>query len=69
MGEEVRQIHPEKLAEALNIDDVRVLDAFDETVIAETLQEVFGRPGLSVLVVRGGCPYTEGKKCRVTGHE
>jgi indolepyruvate ferredoxin oxidoreductase alpha subunit len=66
MGEGVGRIYPEKLAEALNIGYVRVLDAFDETAIAEALLDVFGRRGPSVLVVRGDCPYTEAGKCQVT---
>jgi TPP-dependent indolepyruvate ferredoxin oxidoreductase alpha subunit len=66
MGEEVRAIYPEKVAEAMGIDNVRTLDAFDEAAIRKTLQEVFSRKGLSFLVVRGRCPFIESKKCRAT---
>jgi TPP-dependent indolepyruvate ferredoxin oxidoreductase alpha subunit len=66
MGEAVRAIYPEKVAEAMGIDNVRTLDAFDEAAIRKTLQEVFSRKGLSFLVVRGRCPFIESKKCRAT---
>ncbi len=46
MGEEVRAIYPEKVAEAMGIDNVYTLDAFDEAAIRKTLQEVFSRRGL-----------------------
>jgi len=67
MGEQVRAIFPEKVAEAMGIDNVDTLDAFDEAAIRKTLQEVFSRKGLSFLVVRGRCPFIETKKCRATG--
>jgi indolepyruvate ferredoxin oxidoreductase alpha subunit len=66
MGEKVEPIYPEKVAEALNIDKVFTLDAFDEPAIANVLQEVFKTKGLSFLVVRGRCPHIETKQCRVT---
>jgi indolepyruvate ferredoxin oxidoreductase alpha subunit len=66
MGEQVRSIYPEKVAEAMGIDNVYTLDAFDEAAIRQTLQEVFTRKGLSLLVVRGRCPYIESKQCRAT---
>jgi indolepyruvate ferredoxin oxidoreductase alpha subunit len=66
MGEAVRAIYPEKVAEAMGIDNVYTLDAFDEAAIRKTLQEVFSRKGLSFLVVRGRCPFIETKKCRAT---
>ncbi len=69
MGEAVRAIYPEKVAEAMGIDDVYTLDAFDEAAIRKTLQEVFSRKGLSFLVVRGRCPFIETRKCRATGEE
>jgi indolepyruvate ferredoxin oxidoreductase alpha subunit len=67
MGEQVRPIYPEKVAEAMGIDNVYTLDAFDETAIRKTLQEVFTRQGLSFLVVRGRCPFIETRKCRAAG--
>ena len=67
MGEQVRQIYPERVAEAMGIDPVYSLDAFDEKAIRETLQEVFARKGLSFLVVRGRCPFIETRKCNATG--
>jgi indolepyruvate ferredoxin oxidoreductase alpha subunit len=67
MGEQVRQIYPEKVAAAMGIDNVYTLDAFDETAIRKTLQEVFSRKGLSFLVVRGRCPFIESKRCHATG--
>jgi indolepyruvate ferredoxin oxidoreductase alpha subunit len=67
MGEQVRLIYPEKVAEAMGIENVYTLDAFDETAIRETLQEVFTRQGLSFLVVRGRCPFIESKRCHATG--
>jgi indolepyruvate ferredoxin oxidoreductase alpha subunit len=66
MGEQVRQIYPEKVAAAMGIDNVYTLDAFDETAIRKTLQEVFSRKGLSFLVVRGRCPFIESKRCHAT---
>ena len=66
MGEQVRLIYPEKVAEAMGIENVYTLDAFDETAIRETLQEVFTRQGLSFLVVRGRCPYIQSKRCHAT---
>jgi len=66
MGEKVAPIYPEKVAEALNIGHVFTLDAFDETAIAHTLQEVFKTKGLSFIVVRGRCPHIETKQCRAT---
>jgi indolepyruvate ferredoxin oxidoreductase alpha subunit len=66
MGEPVRPIYPEKVAEAMGIDHVYTLDAFDETAIRKTLQEVFTRKGLSFLVVRGRCPFIESKRCHAT---
>ena len=66
MGEQVRLIYPEKVAEAMGIENVYTLDAFDETAIRETLQEVFTRHGLSFLVVRGRCPYIQSKRCHAT---
>jgi len=67
MGEQVRPIYPEKVAEAMGIENVYTLDAFDETAIQKTLKAVFSRKGLSLLVVRGRCPYIETKKCLATG--
>ena len=67
MGEQVRPIYPEKVAEAMGIDHVYTLDAFDEKTIRQTLQEVFSRQGLSFLVVRGRCPYIESKQCHAPG--
>ncbi len=67
MGEQVRPIYPEKVAEAMGIDNVYTLDAFDENAIRQTLQEVFTRKGLSFLVVRGRCPHIETRQCRATG--
>ncbi len=66
MGEQVRLIYPEKVAEAMGIENVYTLDAFDETAIRKTLQEVFTRQGLSFLVVRGRCPYIQSKRCHAT---
>jgi indolepyruvate ferredoxin oxidoreductase alpha subunit len=66
-GEKVEPIYPEKVAAGLSIDNVRVLDAFDKTSIEGVLQEAFGMKGLSVLVVRGRCPYIEIKRCRASG--
>jgi indolepyruvate ferredoxin oxidoreductase alpha subunit len=63
MGEQVRPIYPEKVAAAMGIDHVYTLDAFDETAIRKTLQEVFTRQGLSLLVVRGRCPFIETRRC------
>lgn len=67
MGEPVQPIYPEKVAVAMGIDNVYTLDAFDETAIRKTLQEVFTRQGLSFLVVRGRCPFIESKRCHATG--
>jgi indolepyruvate ferredoxin oxidoreductase alpha subunit len=64
MGEKVRPIYPEKVVEAMGIDAVYTLDAFDEKAIGRTLQKVFSRNGLSLMVVRGRCPYIESKQCR-----
>lgn len=66
MGEAVRPIYPEKVAEAMGIDHVHTLDAFDETAIRKTLPEVFARQGLSLLVVRGRCPFIETRRCVAT---
>ncbi len=66
MGETAPEIRPEALARSLGVGDVRVLDAFDETAITRALMEVLPRKGPSVLVVRGPCPYTKTRKCRVT---
>jgi len=66
MGEQVRPIYPEKVAEAMGIDHVYTLDAFDEAAIRKTLQEVFARQGLALLVVRGRCPFIESRKCQAT---
>ena len=66
MGEKVRPIYPEKIAAAMGIDNVYTLDAFDEKAIGRTLQKVFCRKGLSLMVVRGRCPYVESKQCRVS---
>ena len=67
MGERVQPIYPEKVAEALSIDHVCALDAFDEPAIAHALKEAFSKKGLSFLVVRGRCPHIETKRCRATG--
>ena len=64
IGEKVRPIYPEKVAKALGIENVYTLDAFDEKTIGRTLQKAFGQRGLSLLVVRGRCPYIESKQCR-----
>ena len=66
MGQKVEMIYPEKVAEALNIGHVCVLDAFEKPAIARALQACFSHKGLSFLVVRGRCPYIESKQCRVT---
>ncbi len=66
MGEKVRPIYPEKVAEALGIDNVCTLDAFDEKAIRNALQQVFRQKGLSFMVVRGRCPYIENRRCRAT---
>lgn len=64
MGEQVQPIYPEEVARVLGIGKVYTLDAFDEKSIRQTLQEAFSRKGLSFLVVRGRCPFTETKKCK-----
>jgi indolepyruvate ferredoxin oxidoreductase alpha subunit len=66
MGEQVRPIYPEKVAEAMGIENVYTLDAFDETAIRKTLKVVFSRKGLSFLVVRGRCPFIETRRCAAT---
>ena len=67
MGKRVEPIFVEKVAEALSIDNVGMVDAFDETAIAQALKTAFDKKGLSFMVVLGCCPYTETKHCRVTG--
>ena len=67
MGEQVRPIYPEKVAEAMGIENVYTLDAFDEAAIRKALNTVFSRSGLSFLVVRGRCPFIETRKCRANG--
>ncbi len=67
MGEQVQPIYPEEVARAMGIENVYTLDAFDETGIRQTLQEVFSRKGLSFLVVRGRCPFIETRKCQAAG--
>jgi indolepyruvate ferredoxin oxidoreductase alpha subunit len=67
MGKNVRPIYPEKVAEAMGIDNVYTLDAFDEKDIRKMLQQVFDLRELSVMIVRGRCPYIESKQCRVPG--
>ena len=67
MGENVSQIYPEKVAEAMGIENVYTLDAFDEKAIRSTLQQVFSQKGLSFMVVRGRCPHIESKQCRAAG--
>jgi indolepyruvate ferredoxin oxidoreductase alpha subunit len=66
MRKKVRPIYPEKLAKAMGIDNVYTLDAFDEKDIRKMLQQVFNLKELSVIIVRGRCPYIESKQCRVT---
>jgi indolepyruvate ferredoxin oxidoreductase alpha subunit len=66
MGEPAQSIYPEKVAAAMGIENVYTLDAFDEAAIRQTLQDVFNRKGLSLLVVRGRCPYIESKQCHAT---
>ena len=39
MGEQVQTIYPEKVAEAMGIENVHTLDAFDAAAIRQTLQE------------------------------
>jgi TPP-dependent indolepyruvate ferredoxin oxidoreductase alpha subunit len=52
------------MAEAMGIDTVYTLDAFDEKAIRSALQHVFSQKGLSFMVVRGRCPHIESKQCR-----
>ncbi len=66
MGRAAEPIYPEKLASAMSIEDVAVVDAFDEAGIARALQAAFHRKGLSFMVVRGRCPHIERKRCQVT---
>jgi indolepyruvate ferredoxin oxidoreductase alpha subunit len=63
MGQQAEPIYPEKLASAMGIDEVAVVDAFDAEAIAQTLQAAFNKKGLSFIVVRGRCPYIENKRC------
>jgi indolepyruvate ferredoxin oxidoreductase alpha subunit len=67
MGEPVQLIYPEKVAVAMGLENVYTLDAFDKTAIRQTLQDVFNRTGLSLLVVRGRCPFIETRKCIAKG--
>ncbi|MGD2015018.1 MAG: thiamine pyrophosphate-dependent enzyme [Desulfobacterales bacterium] len=67
MGKNVRPIYPEKVAKAMGIDNVCTVDAFDEKKIKIMLQQVFNHKGLSVIIVRGRCPYIEHKQCKVSG--
>jgi indolepyruvate ferredoxin oxidoreductase alpha subunit len=67
MGKKVRPIYPEEVAEAMGIDNVYTLDAFDEKAIRSALQQVFSLKGLSVIIVRGRCPHIESKQCRASG--
>jgi indolepyruvate ferredoxin oxidoreductase alpha subunit len=66
LGAKAEPIYPEKVADALSIDNVWVLDATDEPAIVRALQESFGKKGLSFLVVRGRCPHIETKRCSVS---
>ena len=66
MGQRVEPIYPEKVASAMGIDEVAVVDAFDAEAIAQTLQAAFNKKGLSFIVARGRCPYIENKRCQVT---
>ena len=66
MGKNVRPIYPEEMAEAMGIDNVYTLDAFDEKAIRTTLQQVFSLKGLAVVIVRGRCPHIESKQCYAT---
>ncbi len=67
MGEGAEPICPEKVAKALGIDNVCVLEASDKPAIVRALQKAFEKNGLSFLVVRGRCPHIETKRCRVSG--
>ena len=67
MGKKVSPIYPEKVAEAMGVDKVYTLDAFDEKAIGWALEQVFSRTGLSVMIVRGRCPHIESKQCRAIG--
>jgi indolepyruvate ferredoxin oxidoreductase alpha subunit len=63
MGKRVEPFFVEKVAEALNINNVSVVAAFDERAIARALKTAFNMGGLSFVVVRGRCPYIETKHC------
>jgi indolepyruvate ferredoxin oxidoreductase alpha subunit len=67
MGKQVEPIFVEKLAEALSIFQVDIVDSFDNTTIARALKRAFDNKGLSFIVVRGRCPYIETKQCRIPG--
>jgi hypothetical protein len=68
MGQRVEPIYPEKVAAALSLDDVAVVDAFDGAAISRALQAAFNKKGLAFMVVRGRCPHIETKHCRVTAN-
>ena len=67
MGKQVEPIFVEKVAEALRIFQVDIVDAFDNTAIAQALKRAFDNTGLSFIVVRGRCPYIETKQCQIPG--
>jgi indolepyruvate ferredoxin oxidoreductase alpha subunit len=66
LGAKADPIYPEKVADALSIDNVCVLDASDKPAIVGGLQKAFANKGLSFLVVRGRCPHIETRRCRVS---
>ena len=62
-GSSAFRLNYEKLAEAVGIEDnFRIVDAYDSTLLENTVEELLGTKQLSLLVVKGTCVIHRRKK-------
>ncbi|HOJ49458.1 MAG TPA: indolepyruvate ferredoxin oxidoreductase subunit alpha [Spirochaetota bacterium] len=55
MGDETVTIYPEKIAEAIGVKDVKVVDSYDIKQVEDSIKDSLSREGLSVIVARREC--------------
>ena len=63
-GEETVALLPEKIAEALGIDHIKVIDPYDLKLVRKTLKDAMDHDGPSFVVARRACVLLPGERKR-----
>jgi indolepyruvate ferredoxin oxidoreductase alpha subunit len=62
MGDKTHMILPEKIAEAVGVKNIRIVDPYDISLLDKTIKEELKREELSVIVCRQECALINKKK-------